>query len=638
MAEESKTQTIDPCSYANIHEVKCVHTHLNLSVDFEKKILFGNVDLSFKCVSKDKPISSIILDTRELDVKSVYLTTDANKTPLKHSYLPANEKVPTYGKPLNIALSTALNNDDTVQITIEYSTSPSAEAIQWLTPQQTVGKKLPYLFTQCQAIGARTLLPCQDSPGAKNTYSANISIHNNKELIPLMSALPDGDNKSENKDSITYRFKQPVPCCSYLIALVVGNLERREIDKRCAVYCEPGMIDAAQYEFANTGKMLDIAESICGEFVWGRYDLLMLPPSFPYGGMENPNLTFVTPTLIAGDRSLENVVAHEITHSWTGNLVTNVSWEHFWLNEGWTRFIEGKIMGKLNGEDQHILDIANSQSTLRQAVERLGAQHEFTKLNLSLKDTDPDDAFSSIPYEKGSEFLRYLEDLVGGQEVMAKFIKAYLANFRYKCLDSFEFKQFFTEYFQTVDGAKDKLGGIDWETWLKAPGMPPVLRKVESKMIIDAQDLVKKWSSVEETEFKANADDIKGWNVEQIEMFLDDLLKNYQDLLKENKLTKQGLRAKVNALKVYKFHESKNAEILFRFNLIALECDDEGQYDSVKSMLCSVGRMKFVRPTFRALIKNADRRKMAQQIYDENKSFYHPICAKMVAQDLAEKK
>ena len=221
--------------------------------------------------------------------------------------------------------------------------------------------------------------------------------------------------------------------------------------------------------------------------------------------MENPNLTFVTPTLIAGDRSLENVVAHEITHSWTGNLVTNVTWEHFWLNEGWTRFIEGKIMGKLRGAGHEKLDIANSQITLRQSVKRLGAEHEFTKLNLSLQDTDPDDAFSSIPYEKGSEFLRYLEDLVGGEDVFAKFIKAYIQNFRYKCLDSYDFKEFFLNYWKEIDGAKDKLASIDWECWLKKAGMPPVLRKVESKLINDAQALVEKWSNVgAEEEFKAS--------------------------------------------------------------------------------------------------------------------------------------
>ena len=352
------------------------------------------------------------------------------------------------------------------------------------------------------------------------------------------------------------------------------------------------------------------------------------------GGMENPNLTFVTPTLIAGDRSLENVIAHEITHSWTGNLVTNITWEHFWLNEGWTRFIESKIMGALNGEDQLALDIANSQITLRQAVERLGAEHEFTKLNLSLKDTDPDDAFSSIPYEKGSEFLRYLEDLVGGKDVFGKFAQDYIKNFSHKCLDSYQFKEFFLKYFKDNKDIKD----IDWETWLKKPGMPPKMRKVESKLIKDAQDLVKKWSVIgDDNEFKASCDDIKDWTVDQLTMFLDDVLKNYQDLIKDNKLTKEQLKIKENKMKqVYKFNESKNAEILFRFNLIALECDDESQYDSVKKMLSSVGRMKFVRPTFRALIKNETRKKIAQEIYQSNKNFYHPICAKMVDQDLSK--
>ena len=279
MASEEKQSVlqIDPCSFSNINEIKTTQTHLNLSVDFDKKILSGNVDLSFETLSDD--VSSIILDSRELDIKSIYMTSDKDKK-LKYCLLPGNDKVPTFGSPLKIELLSPLKSKDKTQISIEYSTSPKAEAIQWLTPEQTNGKKLPYLFTQCQAIGARTLLPCQDTPSAKNPYTANITV-NNKDLVALMSALPDGDNKSENTDSITYKFKQPVACCSYLIALVIGNIERRDIGKRCAVYSEPGMIEAAAYEFANTEKMLDTAEKICGKFVWGRYDLLMLPPSFP---------------------------------------------------------------------------------------------------------------------------------------------------------------------------------------------------------------------------------------------------------------------------------------------------------------------------------------------------------------------
>ena len=283
MAEEKQQSVpsqIDPCSFANNNEVKSKQIHLNLSVNFDKKVLFGNVDLTFECITNgDEQVSSIILDSRELDIKSIYITNDKEKK-LKYSLLAGNDKVPTFGQPLKIELSSPLKSKEEIQISIEYSTSPKAEAIQWLTPEQTVGKKLPYLFTQCQAIGARTLLPCQDTPSAKCPYTANITV-NNKDLVALMSALPNGDNKSDGKDIITYKFKQPIPCCSYLIALVVGNIERRDIGKRCAVYCEPSMIEAAAFEFGNTEKMLEEAEKICGEFVWGRYDLLMLPPSFP---------------------------------------------------------------------------------------------------------------------------------------------------------------------------------------------------------------------------------------------------------------------------------------------------------------------------------------------------------------------
>ena len=295
-------------------------------------------------------------------------------------------------------------------------------------------------------------------------------------------------------------------------------------------------------------------------------------------------------------------------------------------------------MGKMRGRDHEKLDIANSQVDLRKALERLGSDHEFTKLNLSLIDTDPDDAFSSIPYEKGSEFLRFLEDLVG-EEAFAPFIKVYLGHFQFKCLDSYQFKAFFLEHFAKSDAA-DKLDSIEWAKWLKAPGMPPKLRKVESKLIADARALTAKWSRMDggddAEEFKATEQDLNGWVVDQVTLFLDDLLANFQRMVAEGKMTKEAMKGKEAELKaIYKFHESKNAEILFRLNLIALECDDEEQYDSVKEMLGSIGRMKFVRPLYKALIKNPQRREMAAALYAKHKNFYHPICAKMVGLDLS---
>jgi len=651
--ENDKAGVIDPCTFSNLSEVITRHTHLALSVDFKKRVLSGTATLTLECLSND--VSSVILDTRDLSITSVKLIIgpsvklDRQKVEeaVKFSYGEGNAKVPSYGRPLIIALPNAHKMSSTLSLTIAYSTSPSAEAIQWLTPAQTDGGKHPFLFTQCQAIGARTLLPCQDSPSAKAPYTAAITLSlADGPLTALMSALTDNSHRQWNEGVIdeaaqtkTFVFSQSVACCSYLMALVVGELARRDIDKRCAVYAAPSRIDAAEYEFANTGKMLDIAEGICGEYVWGRYDLLMLPASFPYGGMENPNLTFLTPTLVAGDRSLENVVAHEITHSWTGNLVTNVNWEHFWLNEGWTRLIESKIMGALRGEDHLTLDIANSQIILDAAVKRLGADHEFTKLNLSLRDTDPDDAFSSIPYEKGSEFLRYLEDIVGGHTVFAPFIKAYIAAFKHKTLDSADFQKFFCEYFE-----KEKnLSGIDWERWLRGKGMPPTMRKVESAMIKAAKGLLSEWvnvSEVKEAECVGKEGDVGDWCVDQITMFLDDLLLDFEEKMKEGgKVAMAVLKAKEERLKtVYGFAQSKNVEVLFRMNLIALCVDDEAQYESVFGMLGTIGRMKFVRPLYRALIKNADRRKVAEECFEKNKLFYHPICAKMVAQDLAQKK
>ncbi|MEE6519831.1 hypothetical protein FKM82_017582, partial [Ascaphus truei] len=263
-----------------------------------------------------------VLDTKDLTIKSVVVNGQKATFVLgqSHSFK---------GTPLEITLPFPLTRGQEIIVGICYETSPKSSALQWLTPEQTAGKKHPYLFSQCQATHCRTIVPCQDAPSVKFTYYCQVSIP--KELVALMSAINDGDipDPEDCKRKI-YRFRQNVPIPSYLIALVVGAVEGRKLGPRTVVWTEKELMDASAYEFAETEKMLKHAEDLVGPYVWERYDLLILPPSFPYGGMENPCLTFVTPTVLAGDRSLASVIAHEISHSWTGNLVTNKTWEHFW--------------------------------------------------------------------------------------------------------------------------------------------------------------------------------------------------------------------------------------------------------------------------------------------------------------------
>lgn len=310
------------------------HVSLDLKIDFSASALVGTG--AYTITRSTPSVSELILDTNHLIIHGVTAGGADIAWELK-------EYVEPFGRALHITLPPA-GEDGKVIVSVKYETTPECAALQWLQPEQTAGKKHPYLFTQCQAIHARSLLPCQDSPKVKMTYDAVITTP--KPLRAVMSALPHGEPVEEG-DSLKFSFKQPVPMPSYLVALGVGNLSAVEIGPRTTVYAEPEVVADAAWEFADTEQFIVAAEKIVGPYVWGRYDLLMLPPSFPYGGMENPCLTFVTPTLIAKDRSLVDVVAHEIAHSWTGNLVSPTTWNHFWLNEGWTMMLQRLIIASM---------------------------------------------------------------------------------------------------------------------------------------------------------------------------------------------------------------------------------------------------------------------------------------------------
>lgn len=330
----------------------------DFNVDFETRTLSGSVE--WLAEAQTEAPDALVLDSRGLTISGVEVSTGAKGSfvPVESSFGPDRGAL---GRALRVPLPSPPSKGEAVRARISFSTSPDASALQWLSPEQTAGGKRPYLFSQCQAIHARSMVPCQDAPGVKFTYEATVAVP--KDLVALMSAVKvedddDDDASAEARKGASdddaglarHQFVQSVPIPSYLFALAVGDLARRELSPRCAVYSEPSVVESAANEFVDTPKFLAAAEDIAGPYVWGRYDLLVLPPSFPYGGMENPCLTFVTPTLLAGDRSLVNVVAHEIAHSWTGNLVTNASWEHFWLNEGWTVWLERKIDGRMHGE------------------------------------------------------------------------------------------------------------------------------------------------------------------------------------------------------------------------------------------------------------------------------------------------
>ncbi|KAF9550410.1 Leukotriene A-4 hydrolase [Mortierella hygrophila] len=604
----------DPNSQSNLDEVKTSHIHLNLAVDFVAKTLAGSAELDIVAIADN--VSKLILDTSFIAIHSVTF----NGAPLKYTLADRHEK---YGSALTIELGKALAKGDKAKVVIAYATTEECTACQWLEPSQTVGKKHPYLFTQCQAIHARSLVPCQDSPSVKLTYSADI----NAPLRAVMSAVPTGEEKQAN-GTTTYKFHQKTRMPSYLIALAVGNLEGREIGPRSTVWTEPEVIEAAAWEFVDTESFIRTGEELLTPYDWGRYDLLVLPASFPYGGMENPCLTFVTPSLLAGDRSLVDVVAHEIAHSWMGNLVTTENWEHFWLNEGFTVFVERKILGRMQGKEHAEFSAIIGHKAMVESVEIYGEDHPFTALRPCLRGEDPDDAFSSIPYEKGFNLLYYLEKHLGGPEVFEPYVRAHVQEFAGRSINTDDWKAFLYSFMEKNHGQEkvDLLNKVDWEAWLAGTGMPPVENKFDDTLAKACNCLCKKWDhsrTVEKpTEFSPK--DIEEFSPTQKVVFLERV--SELDSLPHSHLELMD--------QTYGLTQVRNAEIKFRWHMICLKANYEKMYPEVAEFASTMGRMKFCRSLLRALYLAKNGAELARETFKKHRSFYHPIAATMIAKDL----
>lgn len=597
----------DLSSLSNPHQVLVTHLDWDFTVDFDKRVLTGTAVYSIE--RKDTGAKYLDLDTSSLTIKGV---SDNEGQSLVFTLHPMKQK--HLGRKLSIELL-----DSTSQIAIEYETTPESSAAQWLPPSQTAGKKYPYVFTQGQAIHVRSLVPCQDMPGVKMTFAAKARVP--AWAVCVFSAVLKKEY-TENLHKV-YIWEQQVKVSSYLIAFAVGNLERRTLSERCAVWSEPEIVAAAQNEFIQTEDFLKIAEDLAGSpYVWGRYDLLCLPPSFPYGGMENPCMTFVTPTLLAGDRSLADVVAHEIAHSWTGNLVTNATWDHFWLNEGWTTWFQRKIMTKIHKNDKFLdFDAIGGYKTLQETCAReMPAKYQSLVLNIG--DEDPDDAYSSIAYEKGFNLLMALEKRVG-KDSFESFFKAYVNRFSSKTLTSEDFKAFFMKHFEGNKNIED----FDWDTWLYSPGMPPEEPTFDRSLAKEPHHLADVWLAVDRHGRMLPSIDIRSWSSHQVVCFLNRL----QELVEDKPLKVSTLNA---IHKQYEFASSTNAEILFRICMLSVASEDEGIMPVVLHFVTSQGRMKYVRPLYRLLFRSKMGGAVAKRMFLENKDIYHPICAKMIASDL----
>ena len=621
----------DPSSSANLASFAVSHLSLRLSADFTTTILSGTATLTIKNLTNLD--STLILDSKLLSISAIIGNVDGLTLdlPLVFTFGKFTE---TFGAALIIELPAELIASKEFRITIHYSTSKDASAIQWLPKEQTCGKKYPYLFTQCQAIHCRSFVPIQDSPLHKFTYDADITVP--APLVALMSALRENEGVpilSADGSLATYSFRQPVPLSSYLLSLAIGKLESKRIGPRSHIWTEKEMLESAAFEFEETENFLTAAEQICGPYNWGIYDLLCLPTSFPYGGMENPCLTFVTPTVICGDRSLVGVVAHEIAHSWMGNLVTNHNWTSFWCNEGFCVFVERKIYQILYGRPYSHLQAAIGQKNLKDTIKLFGENHNYTCLCPHLEGVDPDDAFSSVPYEKGFNLLFQLQDIVG-EDAMNDYLKVHCLHYGYKTIDCKEWAVYFTNYFAERGIKID----YDWNAVFHTPGMPNSLN-LDLTLVNEAHFLGDKWIA-DSTQIFGN-DDLKNWKSSQVVLFLEKVdglqqqlfsnAKNDQELI----ATKERFRELLTKMdRVYNLNSVKNAEIRFLWQILAIRAELEYVYPEVVDFVVSQGRMKFTRPLYRELNKVPSGQALAQATFQKFRHMYHSICAKMVARDL----
>ncbi|MDH3267196.1 MAG: M1 family aminopeptidase/hydrolase, partial [Gammaproteobacteria bacterium] len=448
---EKRQADPDHHSFANTEDYRITHIDLDLAVDFARQVISGTATLAIdRLADSNAPLR---LDTRELRIDSVRARSNDQ---LRDTGFSLGDAVAFLGSPLSIDLPA-----DSSTVAIYYETVPSASGLQWLEPRQTAGKRQPFLFTQAQAIHARSFVPLQDTPGVRFTYNA--TVRTPRELRAVMSA--DNDPDAE-KDGL-YQFSMPQPIPSYLLALAVGDLEFMPMGRRTGVYAERELLQAAAAEFADTEAMLEATEEVYGPYRWDRYDLLILPPSFPFGGMENPRLSFITPTVIAGDRSLVSLIAHELAHSWSGNLVTNSSWRDMWLNEGFTTYLTYRIMQIVYGDDRYKMEMSLGFADLQDDLDDL--DDNDTRLANDIRGRDPDEVFTNIPYEKGSLFLHEIEQSIG-RETFDRFLLDYFNKFAFKSLSTEDFLQHLGGTLLRSHG--ELLDAARIREWIYSPGIP----------------------------------------------------------------------------------------------------------------------------------------------------------------------
>jgi aminopeptidase N len=573
----------DEHSHAEPNRVRVSHVSLDLELDFEARSARGSCRL---LLARIDPAAPLMLDSKGLVIQAV---EGDDGTPRTYDLGAEHDNL---GAPLRIELAP---KDEA--IVVRYQTPPGAEAMQWLAPEQTAHGARSFLFTQGQAVFTRTWIPLQDSPGVRVTYDARI------QAPQGYTAVMSAERGERGKDG-SFDFRMPHPIPPYLIALACGELRFRPISDRCGVWAEPNVVAGARDELADTEAMIRAAESLFGPYRWGRYDILILPPSFPYGGMENPRLTFATPTILAGDKSLVALVAHELAHSWSGNLVTNATWRDFWLNEGFTVYLEQRIMEEVFGLERSSMEQVLSRAELEEELK--GMKPQDTVLHIDLSGRHPDDGFSQVPYEKGALFLRRLEQGYG-REAFDAFLTKYFDRHAFRSITTPEFESYLVKHLiadQTARGPQ-----VDLDAWLRQPGLPPDAPRQRSSLLdkVDAE--------LEAFEFGKAAGKLaaRGWVTQQWLRFLNGLPKDL------------SVARMAELDQAFDFTHSGNSEIVCAWLQRAIATGYGAADARLEEFLMNVGRRKFLKPIYTALIQTPAGKDRARSIYALARPRYHAV-------------
>jgi aminopeptidase N len=585
---------IASCTSKDVHtqsngdSVILKHLDLDIKVDMQHKNISGCATWTIDNLYKK---NMLYLDGYDLTYGNILV--DGDTIVYKDKWSREDTFTQYLGSRLCIPIKAGTN-----KVSIYYSTGPKATALQWLDPQQTNDKKFPFLYTQSESIYARSWIPCADGPGYRFTYNARVQVP--KGLMALMSA----HNPQQRNDSGIYHFDMEIPVPAYLMALAVGDIAFKSIDERTGVYTEPGMLAKVAYEFADMGKLVNTAEKLYGPYRWGRYDVIVLPPGFPIGGMENPRLTFATPTIIAGDRSLVNLISHELAHSWSGNLVTNATWNDFWLNEGFTNYFERRISEAMNGKDFADMLWELGYQDFATAVNDLGANSKDTWLKLDLAGRDPDDGLTDIAYEKGAHFLKLIENTVGRPR-FDSFLNKYFNEHAFKTISTEAFLQYLNDNLLHNDSSLYHT--LNSKAWVYGPGIPANCPRVNPRLfqIVD--------SMMGPIHCGSFTQPLPAWSTYEW-MYL--LRKMPQPL------TTQQM---AHLDQTYHFTQSGNSEIQDLWYVMAIANNYKPAYPAMEKFLSRVGRRKFLEPLYTELCKTPTGKQWAKTLYTKYQNNYHPL-------------